>query len=169
MTATKLIFGTFLILSFNGCAITSVKNRLYRDMALGAVVGAIAAQQKNENKQAYTAMYSGIGSALGAIISVNLNDPDSENLKLKNQVAKFEADLEASLRPKLEFTSSGMMNSKIPDKYKTMINPGEWRVYRLDQWVEDGENRIIHQDKMMELTPPSLKPMAMPTQTEDKK
>lgn len=169
MTASKIFFLSCVFVCLNGCAITSVKNKLYRDMVIGAAIGAIAAQQKNDNKPAYTTMYSGIGAAIGAVVSVNLNDPDSENLKLKNQIAKFEADLDASLRPKLEFTSSGMMNSKIPDKYKTMINPGEWRVYRLDQWVEDGENRIIHQDKIMELTPPSLKPMAMPTQTEDKK
>ncbi len=169
MIVFKIFFLSSVFVCLNGCAISSVKNKLYRDMVIGAAIGAIAAQQKNENKAAYTTMYSGIGAALGAVVSVNLNDPDSENLKLKNQISKFEADLEASLRPKLEFTSSGMMNSKIPDKYKTMINPGEWRVYRLDQWVEDGENRIIHQDRMMELTPPSLKPMAMPTQTEDKK
>lgn len=169
MIATKKFVMTIGLVFLSGCALTSAKNRIYRDMAIGAVVGALAAQQKNENKQAYSAMYSAVGASVGALISINLYDPDSENLKLKNQLAKFESDLEASLRPKLEFTSSGMMNSKVPDKYKTMINPGEWRVYRLDQWVEDGENRLIHQDKMMELIPPSLKPMNIPTQTEDKK
>lgn len=169
MTAIRILSVIAGLIFLNGCAISKVKNRMYRDMAIGAAIGALAAQQKSENKHAYSAMYSGIGAALGAVISINLNDPDSENVKLRNQVAKFEADLEASLRPKLEFSSSGMMNSKVPDKYKNMINPGEWRVYRLDQWIEDGENRLIHQDKMMELIPPTLKPMAMPTQAEDKK
>ena len=43
-----------------------------------------------------------------------------------------------------------------------MINPGEWKIYALDQWIEDSENKLIHQDKMMELIPPSLIPAQLP-------
>ena len=49
-----------------------------------------------------------------------------------------------------------------------MINPGEWKIYALDQWIEAGENQLIHQDKIMELIPPSLVPVQLPLTNEKK-
>ena len=86
---------------------------------------------------------------------------DKENQKLKTEMERI-------YHPSLKFETTGMMNSKIPEKYKSMINPGEWKIYALDQWIEAGENQLIHQDKMMELIPPSLVPVQLPLTTEKK-
>ncbi|MFN9066691.1 MAG: hypothetical protein ACK5V3_05640, partial [Bdellovibrionales bacterium] len=99
--------------------------------------------------------------------SVYKNDPDLEIEKYKNQTTSLRKQLDELTNPVLEKQLPGTLSGKVPDKYKNLIEPGEWRIYSINQWIEDGENRLIHQDKVMELIPPSLKPVALPNQNGD--
>ena len=103
-------------------------------------------------------MYGSVGLAAGALVSTLLFDPDQKIESLNQENQKLKSEIDQINNPLPEFSSTAFLNSKIPDKYKNLISPGEWRVYKLDQWVEDGENRMLHQDKMMELIPPTFSP-----------
>ena len=137
-------------------------------MLLGAATGFALGQMKSENKTGYSLLYAGAISSVVAAGSVWYSDLDDDSERLKKENQKLKADLDRVFQPALKFETTGMMNSKIPEKYKSMINPGEWKVYALDQWVEAGENQLIHQDKMMELIPPSLIPVQLPLTTQKK-
>ena len=160
MFATRLCFIAFLFLS--SCAVTP-KEKIIQNILIGTAVGFIAGQSRDQNKLANGILYAGAAGTITGIGAVYYSDMDSESKRIKEENQKMRAELEKAFSPALVHQTSGMMNSKIPDKYRSMINPGEWKVYSLDQWVEDGENRLIHQDKMMELIPPTLKPAVLPT------
>ncbi|MFZ3231728.1 MAG: hypothetical protein WA160_16085 [Pseudobdellovibrio sp.] len=164
----KALLKILILIVLTGCSSLSFKEKILTNTLVASAAGYVIGQSEKEHKKEYSIMYAGIASGIAAIATTYISDPDRENVRLRNEMAKMQSDFDAALKPKLESSSSGLMNSKIPEKYKSMINPGEWKVYSLDQWTEDNENRLIHQDKMMELIPPSLKPMSLPTTTERK-
>lgn len=161
MTASKsFLYVSFLILGA-GCA-TTPKQKILRDMAIAGVVGAVLGQQANSNKDAYSLMYGGVLSASAAVTGLFVYDPGKDAKKYREEAEKLKKQLEEVFSPKLETQTPGTLGGRVPGKYKNMISPGEWRIYAIDQWVEEGENRLIHQDKIMELIPPALRPIQNP-------
>lgn len=156
MTAINktLILSSVIFLS--SCA-TTIKGQTVEWSVIGASAGAAYGYSRSEYKDKNAMMFAAIGTATGALLSIYKQDPDQKISKLSDENLKLKKDLESFTNPKTVYQSPAMFNSKVPDKYKKLIQPGEWRISEIDQWIEDSENRIIHQDKMMELIPPSLK------------
>ncbi len=146
-----------IALGLTSCATTQTQ-KILRDMAIAGAVGIAVAQTRSENKMAYGLMYGGLSAAGAGAAGLYIHNPEGRSEKLENENAEMKRKLDEAFAPKLESKSPGTMGGKIPDKYKRLVNPGEWRVYAIDQWMEDGENRLVHQDKIMELVPPSLVP-----------
>lgn len=159
-TRIKLLLIHFCLLS--SCANQTFKQQIVTNMAIGAAVGLLVGAGEKDYKKEHAIMYAGIASSGASLATIYLSNSDSEADRLRAQIAKIQTDFDAATNPQIEASSTGLLSSKIPEKYKSMINPGEWKIYSLDQWIEDGENRLIHQDKMMELNPPSLKPISLP-------
>ena len=159
-----------LVLSFMffSCATNSTREKIIKNMLIGAAAGYAVGQLKSENKTGYSLLYAGAISSVVGVGSVWYSDLDDDSERLKKENLKLKTDLDRIFQPSLKFETTGMMNSKVPEKYKSMINPGEWKIYALDQWIEAGENQLIHQDKMMELIPPSLVPVQLPLTNEKK-
>ena len=156
MTAiNKLLIPTVTIL-LTGCA-TSIKGQTVEWSFIGASAGAAYGYSRSEYKDKNALMFAAIGAAAGALLGIYKQDPDQKLSRLSEENLKLKKDLESFTNPKTVYQSPAMFNSKVPDKYKQLIQPGEWRISEIDQWIEDSENKIIHQDKMMELIPPSLK------------
>ncbi len=154
---TKFLFLVLLVIMQTACS-SSIKKNLAIGAAAGALGGYIYGQNKSENKDTYSSYYSAIGATIGVATTVFLKDPDKENQELKAETEKLKSELSQFQDTHILHEMPGTLSSKIPTKYKNLIQPGEWKVSAIDQWIEDGENRIIHQDKIMELTPPTLKP-----------
>lgn len=156
MNALKKISFVVTALTLSSCASTP-KNKLVTNVLIGVAAGyAIGSMNKN-NSVAFGLLYGGMGGTAAALGTAYLTDFDRDNKRLASENEKLRKDLEAITAPKTVYQSPAMFNSKVPDKYKQLIQPGEWRISEIDQWVEESENRIIHQDKIMELIPPSLK------------
>ena len=158
MTATNYLLISFLALT--GCANLNTRNTLLRDMAIGAATGALIAQTKSNHKMAYTSMYAGIGAASAGIISAVLNIPDEDKIKKENEKLKEEiSKIEKQLKPQLISQGSSLFSSPIPKEVSTLIEPGEWKRYKLDQWVQDPhqQNTWYRQVEMFEITPPIAK------------
>jgi len=156
MNASKAIALASLF-ALAGCATTPTQ-KILRDMAIAAGVGVLVAQQKQDNRAAYSMMYGGVSAAGAAVAGLYIYDPEGKTKQLERENADLRAKADEAFGPRLEASVPGTMGGRIPDKYRRLVSPGEWRVYAIDQWAEDGENRIIHQDKIMELIPPSLLP-----------
>lgn len=145
------------LLASAGCA-TSQKGKILEWTAIGATLGGAYGASRPDYQDKNSMMFGALGAVAGAIAGLYYHDPDkqSEKLVLENQKLKRELDLIQS--PNVLIETPATFNAKIPDKYKKLINPGEWKISEIDQWIEDSENRLIHQDKIMELIPPSLNP-----------
>lgn len=147
---------------FASCATNSSRERIIRDMVIAGAVGAVVGYQKDSNPMANATMYAGVAASSAALLDLYLFDPDKETAKYKKESEDLRRQLDEAFSPKLETQMPGTLSGKVPDKYKSLITPGEWKIYAVDTWIEDGENRLIHQDKMMELIPPTLKPNQNP-------
>lgn len=156
-----------LVIIFSAFGCSTVKGKIYRDMAIGAAVGLALGQNEEKYKNANSLMYAGSFAAGAAAISLLINDPDQEIEKIRKETLQIKSELDQVLNPTLTNQFPGTLNGKIPAKYKGLIQPGEWKIYALDQWVEDGENRMVHQDKIMELIPPSLRPVQSKIKTKE--
>lgn len=150
------------ILATAGCA-TTQREKVFQNMAIAAAAGFAIGQTSSEAKNNYSLMYAGLAATGAGVATLYYSNIDDENKKLKEETKKLKEDLDQLLAPRLEKTTPGTMAAKIPEKFRSLVSPGEWRLYAVDQWIEDGENRLIHQDKIMELVPPSLTPRTLPT------
>lgn len=156
MNVLKKISLLSMVIALCSCANTP-KNNLVTNVLIGVAAGyAIGSMNKN-NSVAFGLLYGGVGGTAAALGTAYLTDFDRDNKRLSSENEKLRKDLEAITSPKTIYQSPAMFSSKVPDKYKRLIQPGEWRISEIDQWIEDSENRIIHQDKIMDLIPPSLK------------
>jgi len=157
MTATKVLSFLTVIVILSGCSSMNTRKTILRDMAIGAAIGTIVGQTKSDNREAYTAMYAGIGAASAGVISAVLNVPDEEQIKkeneqLKTQIRKFEKQLQ----PQLVQQGNSLFASPIPKEVSSLVEPGEWKRYKLDQWVQDQNqpNTWYRQVEMFEIIPP---------------
>lgn len=163
MTATKqklLLISLPLIGMLSSCSTTNTRNTILRDIAIGAAVGALVGQTKSENKEAYTTMYVGMGAAAAGTASAifNISDEDKmkkENEQLKTQLQKFEKQFQ----PQLVQQGNSLFTSPIPKEVSALVEPGEWKRYKMDQWVQDPnqQNTWYRQVEMFEIIPPVAK------------
>ena len=154
-------------LALSGCA-TSTKMKVLSSMAGAAALGGIYGLSRPEAKSQNALLWAGVGSAVAGAVAVSLSDPDKEAERLRQETIRLREELEMLNSPRVEKQTTGLFGAKVPEKYRSLINPGEWRVSRIDQWIEDDENRLIHQDLVMELIPPSLNPISRPTNQKEK-
>lgn len=142
-----------------GCA-TSTRNKVLRDMAIGAAAGALVAQTKTDYRMTYTAMYAGTGAAIAGAISTYLNVSKDEELQMENQQLKTKLDhFQKQVQPQLIQKGNSLFSSPIPKEVAGLVEPGEWKRYKLDQWVQDPNqsNTWYRQVEMFEIIPPVSK------------
>lgn len=145
------------IVGLVGCATSSTRNRVLRDMALGAVAGALVAQTKDHHRLTYTTMYAGLGAATAGAVSVYFNVPQGDELQAENKSLKQKIELfEKQLQPQLTEQGNSLFSSPIPKEVSGLVDPGEWKRYKLDQWVQDPNqsNTWYRQVEMFEIIPP---------------
>lgn len=142
-----------------GCA-TSTRNKVLRDMAIGAAAGALVAQTKTDYRMTYTAMYAGTGAAIAGAISTYVNVSKDEELQMENQQLKTKLDhFQKQLQPQVIQQGNSLFSSPIPKEVAGLVEPGEWKRYKLDQWVQDPNqsNTWYRQVEMFEIIPPVSK------------
>jgi len=151
-----------LALTFGACASKSHKEQMMIGIGSGFAVGAIVGSQKDHSKEAHALMWGSFLGMLSGAYSIYSSNPDEE---IRSLNAKLKLELEERalmLTPKLVHASPHIMSDSFPKKYQSLVTPGEWRLFETDEWEEDGENRLRHIDKILEMNPPSLQPRLIP-------
>lgn len=127
--------------------------------AVGAIAGGLYGASRQSNKEAHAWMWGSAGAAAGSLLVALNDDPDKEAEKLRKEAARLKEQLDELESPKVEAQATGLLGARVPERFRRLVNPGEWKVLKIDQWVEgEGENQLIHQDMVMELVPPALLP-----------
>lgn len=157
MTATNFAILLTAALTISACSTSTTRNTILRDMAIGAAVGSLVAQTRNNNKEAYTSMYAGIGAATAGAVSVYMNAASDDELKRENQNLKTKIEqFQKQLEPQLVQKGNSLFSAPLPKEVSTLVEPGEWKRYKLDQWVQDQNqpNTWYRQVEMFEIIPP---------------
>jgi hypothetical protein len=163
MKKTKNIF-LLLPLIISACATTN-KGKILETMAVGAVAGAAYGQNRPEFKNENALMYGAIGGLTGSLIGLYVFDEEKKSEELKTKISKLEAELDSfgknSVTENTSQTSNNpatkvQLQSFLPKRLQKLVKPGEWSLYRIDEWEQLDDTKLVHKDQVLEFKPPEL-------------
>lgn len=152
-----------LALLLVGCATNRSRTLLGMALAGGAGSGAgYAAAPKEESPAGHALLWGGVSAAVMGALGLFLFDEQhrAQELTRENEVLKRTLDGLTGKEDtgRLVVDTQSPFGKDVPQEYRGLIKPGRWSVYALDHWTLQGENTLIHQDKMVRLIPPELSP-----------
>ena len=156
MNALNRIIILSISASVIGCATTS-KDKILRNTLIAAGSGAAYGYNRQNYPISNAALYGATAAALTGIASLYLYDPDKETQKLKQETALLKEKIDQFEKPTLIDQGNSLFKSPFPPSLSKLVQPGEWKRYRIDQWVQDPNNQNIwiKQVEMYEIIPPS--------------
>lgn len=157
------------LLIFSGCATLSNRQKtLLTMLGAGVVAGTAGAMlaPSDEKPLGHAALWGGVAAATTGAIGLFVFDEQKrseefqrENSVMRKEISAFRDEGSSSHEPTLLYETNAPFGKEIPSEYSGLVKPGRWSVYRLNQWVNQGEGTIIHQDRLVKLIPPQLTPM----------
>lgn len=158
MNNLKIYILSLNLIALSACSYLEKKRNVVRDIAIGAAVGVVVAQAtKDTHKSGYSVMYGGVGGTVAGLLSTYVNSEDDERRSMELERLKIKvADFERQLKPQLSQQGNSLFASPIPKEVSGLVDPGEWRRYKMDQWVQDqnSSNTWYRQVEMIEIIPP---------------
>lgn len=144
-----LIF--IIALSLSACA-TNQKSRLATTaagVAVGAALGAGTAPS-DEKPELHALYWGGIVGVIAAVAANYYFDDerDMDVMKLENDKLKSQLDFFQNGTATLLKDTKGPADKKYFQSGKARI-----RLYKIDQWVDEGPNKKYHRDQMIEILP----------------
>ena len=153
-----------------GCATMGASNRS-KTLLLMAGVGAAAAvvgyavAPQDTRPEMSAAYFGAVGAAASGAAGLFIfdeqgraNEWERQSAVMRKELAALRDEVGSPSEPRLLYETSAPFGKEVPAEYAGLVRPGQWSVYRLNQWVTQGEGVIIHQDRMLKLVPPRLTP-----------
>lgn len=162
-TTVVLVIAAMLM----GCATNRTKTLLLMGGVGAVAAGAAYMASPADERPEMHALYGGaIGAAAAGVAGFFLFDEQKRSEELERQASVMRKELDAfrdeggGHEPRLLYETTAPFGKDIPGEYQSLVRPGRWSVYKLNQWVSQGEGTLIHQDRMVKLVPPQLTPKA---------
>jgi len=152
-----------------GCATTNRTKTLLLMAGLGAASAGVgySVAPRDERPEMHALYWGAAGAAVAGVAGLFLFDEQKRADELERQATVMRKELDAfrdeggaSHEPRLLYETSAPFGRDIPDEYQALVRPGRWSVYKLNQWVAQGEGTLVHHDRMVKLVPPQLTPKA---------
>jgi hypothetical protein len=153
----KLIPSVLTLLFISEASFAYTKKEILLATVGASALGYLVGQSKDSHQDAYSMIYAGTfgltTAVLGLYFSKSEEQLTEENRRLKTELDHFQKQL----TPRLVQEGKGLFNSPLPREVSSLIEPGEWKRYKLDQWVQDPNqpNTWYRQVEMFEFTPPA--------------
>ena len=146
-------------LGMSSCA-TTYRGKALESALIASSVGILYGLTRHDYPQENAMIFGSIGGAAGAITSIYLTNPDEEIQKIKSQNESLKEELDQispeRLRKTLQ-TGTAIQNLQmLPPKYRSLIIPGEWTLYEIDEWEQIDDEHIVNKTKLLELKPSRL-------------
>lgn len=151
-----------LTVSIIGCSTTSKSKTLsYMGGAFlgGAAIGASVAPE-GDNRSMHGALWGSAASAIVGATLIYLSDENSEIKEKDYQIRELTSRLNESKgidQFEAKNGESSFFESKLPKEYRHLVEPGKWKVYKINEWKKVSESEYIHQDKLLEIEPAKIK------------
>jgi len=156
---TIMIIVTLALSLVTACASTP-REKILQNTILAGAVGALIGQSRSEYKNTYSMMYAGSSAAIAGAVSTYYYLSKEEDLKTENDALKARLDqFQKQMDPTLIQKGNSLFSSPLPREVSSLIEPGEWKRYKMDQWVQDPNqsNTWYRQVEMFEIIPPVSK------------
>lgn len=162
MTQFRSILVCIITFSLGACA-TARQSQLATmggAAVVGTAVGALSAPN-GESGALHGALWGGIAAAAAGVASLFIFDNDKDNDRLKRENDEFKKQIQTykeKSEPKLIGSGGEPSGKPVPESLRHLVRPGSWKLYKLDNWIQDGDSRVIHQDKLLEVEPSQIAP-----------
>jgi hypothetical protein len=117
-----------------------------------------------ENPYAHGALWAGAAAAATGILGLYVFDEQKRSRELERQVEIANKEISAlrgmpgSGEEVLVSSSQGFGGQDLPEELKTLLDPGWFKIYQTSKWVKQGDDTLIHQDKIVRIKKPQLIP-----------
>ena len=152
--------------SVGGCATFSNRSKTLLLMggagAIAASFGAAIAPE-GENRGAHAFLWGGGAAALAGAIGLFAFDEEAKSKEAAARAERLQKDLAACTQesaPEILATNQVGMEKPLPSKFRNLITPGQWSLYKVDRWVSSTESELVHQDLVFRFSQPQLNPSA---------
>jgi hypothetical protein len=155
------------------CASNRAKTLVFMGSA-GAVMGTVGAAltPPSESPVAHGALWGAVAATVAGAAGLFIFDEEARRREAEGRIVKLEKELAAfreASEPVLLGTNRLGVSKPLPDKFKNLVTPGEWSLYRVDRWSLSGESELVHQDMIFRFQQPQLNPGAHPEETGEKR
>jgi hypothetical protein len=157
-----------LVVTASGCATTNRTKTLLLMTGVGAVAAGVgySVAPRDERPEMHALYWGAAGAAVAGVAGLFLFDEQKRSEELERQATVMKKELDAfrdegstaSHGPQLLYETNAPFGRDIPGEYQGLVRPGRWSVYKLNQWVAQGEGTLVHHDRMVKLVPPQLTP-----------
>lgn len=151
-----------LLINCTGCSTMSHKHKTLSYMAGafagGAAVGASTAHE-DDNKNMHGVLWGSAAAAVVGAIMAYTYDESSELKAREFKIREMEARLSDFRHNTVVKSSDGTtdyMEAKLPKDYRHLVKPGKWKLYKIDEWKKTPEGELVHQDKLLEISPATV-------------
>lgn len=154
-----LVCSVFLLSS---CATTNKTKTVIAMIASGIVAGTIDANLSDHGgsfNSHSTAVGLGVASLVG-VGSMYYFDDEKKRIESDRKLEVAQQEIRA-LHGEEELNSNATASSlekDLPSEYRSLVKPGKWEIYHLNNWVSQTDGTFIHQDKMIRITNPTFQP-----------
>lgn len=147
-------------------ALTGCSGMSYKEKSLSLIAASVAAgyllgpanTPQGESASTHGLLWAGLAGTAGGVGSPYIFKDDltnSESLEeLENLRNKIK--IENSKKEKGSGINS-FLEKPLPKEFSKLVNPGGWKIYQTDEWIKESDERLIHQDKIIEITLPEIK------------
>jgi hypothetical protein len=152
-----------LLLSLSGCATMSSRTKTILSMiGVGVVAGTVDANI-GENRGSFNSHSMAVGLGAAAITGVGAMyyfKEEERRIEAERQLEVAKKEI-SSLRGEDSGAEAGQelnrefgLRRDLPPEYRGLVQPGSWTLYRTNTWVAQGENTLVHQDRILRIDPP---------------
>lgn len=146
----------------SSCATTNKSKTLIAMIASGVVAGTIDANL-GDHGGSFNSHSTSVGLGVASLVGVGAMyyfDDESKRIEserklevAQHEIRSYRGDdaLNASM-------TASSLEKDLPSEYRSLVKPGKWEIYQLNNWISQTDGTFIHQDKMIRITNPSFQP-----------
>jgi len=162
------VFMVTALLMASGCASMSNRTKTITTMVIAGagagVMGALLAP-KEDSRLPHGLLWGASAAASTGIIGLFVFDEEARRKEAELKADKITKELAAyreESAPELVATNRAGLEKPLPVRFKHLVTPGGWSLFKVDRWVTSSENELVHQDMIFRFHQPQLNPSAKP-------
>ena len=166
--ASVTVFTATLLIVTSGCASMSNRTKTITGVVIaGTGAGALGAllAPKEENRAMHGVFWGASAAAVSGIAGLFIFDEEARRKEAELKADKITKELAAyreESAPELVATNRAGLNKPLPERFKHLVTPGAWSLYKVDRWATTSESELVHQDMIFRFHQPQLNPTGKP-------